>query len=154
MGLSDHVMSELLGQYTNTDPFPHTSSLSMPVGILCSTIRQSSYAYKSVKTKFQKPTHTFRIHKLIIECKLSDSRILSNQKDSSGTVPVHLIQQDRISDIQNARHKVYRFSPDSTSFHTQVPVKITSPTQLSRRRNGKSQQHSQVPETTIELKTL
>jgi hypothetical protein len=111
MGLSDHVMSELLGQHTNTDPFPHTLSLSMLVGILCSTIKHSSYAYKSVKTEFQKPTHTFRIHKLVRECKLPDSRILSNQKDSSDTVPAHSIQQDRISEIQNARHKVYRFSP-------------------------------------------
>jgi hypothetical protein len=110
MGLSDHVMSELLGQYMNTNPFPHTSSLSMPMGILCSIIRHSSYAYKSVKTKFQKPTHTFRIHKLIRECKLPNARILSNQKDSSDTVLAHSIQQDKILEIQNARHKVYRFS--------------------------------------------
>jgi hypothetical protein len=33
-------------------------------------------------------------------------------------------------------------------------VKITSPTQLSRRRSEKSQEHSQVLETTTELKTL
>jgi hypothetical protein len=111
MGLSDHVMSGFLGQYTNTDPFPHTSSLSMPVCILCSKIRHNSYAYKSVKTKFQKPTHTFRIQKLVREYKLPDSKILSNQKDSSGTVPAHLIQQDKISETQNAWHKVYRFSP-------------------------------------------
>jgi hypothetical protein len=110
MGLSDHVMSELLGQYMNTDPFPHILSLSMPVCILCSKIRHNSYAYKLVKTEFQKPTHTFRIQKLVREYKFPDSRILSNQKDSFGTVLAHSIQQDRISEIQNARHKVYRFS--------------------------------------------
>jgi hypothetical protein len=34
MGLSNIAISELLGQNTTTDPFPHTSSLSIPVYIL------------------------------------------------------------------------------------------------------------------------
>jgi hypothetical protein len=46
MGLSNVVMSELLGQNTTTDPFPCTSSLSIPVCILWSIIRHNSYAYK------------------------------------------------------------------------------------------------------------
>jgi len=34
MGLSNVVIYELLGLNTTTDPFPHTSSLSVPVCIL------------------------------------------------------------------------------------------------------------------------
>jgi hypothetical protein len=47
MGLSNVVMFELLGQNTTTDPFLHTSSLSIPICILWSIIRHNSYSYKS-----------------------------------------------------------------------------------------------------------
>jgi hypothetical protein len=143
-GLNNNVISELLGQNTNTDPFPLSSSLIMPVCILCSIIRHNSYAYKSVETKLQKSTCTFRIQKLVKEYKLPDSRILSNQKDSSVTVPP-LIQ---INKTESQRFKVYntKFTdfPNSTNSHPLTLAKITSPTQLSCRRSGKFQQHSQV----------
>jgi hypothetical protein len=103
MGLSTDVMSELLGQNTNTDPFPHTSSLSMLVCILCSIIRHNSYAYKSVKTELQKPTRTFRIQKLVKEYKLPDSRILSNQKGFFWPIPLFI----QFNKIESQKFKMY-----------------------------------------------
>jgi hypothetical protein len=67
MGLSNVVISELLGQNTPTDPFPHASSLNIPVCILWSINRHNFYAYKSIEQNLQKPKFTSHIHKNLPE---------------------------------------------------------------------------------------
>jgi hypothetical protein len=76
MGLSNVVIFELLGQNTTTDPFPHTSSLSIPVCILWSIIRHNFYAYKSAKQNCRNQCSHLPFTKIVKEYKLPDSRIL------------------------------------------------------------------------------
>jgi len=76
MGLSNVVIFELLGQNTTTDPFPHTSSLSIPVCIFWSIIRHNFYTYKLTEQNCRNQRSHLAFTKIAREYKLPDSRIL------------------------------------------------------------------------------
>jgi hypothetical protein len=63
-GLNNVLISELLRQNTTTDPFPHTSSLSILVYILWSTSRHNFYLSKSAKQNFRNQNSYFVFHKI------------------------------------------------------------------------------------------
>jgi len=81
MGLCNVVMSELLGQNITTDPFPHTSSLSIPVCILWSIVRHDSYAYKSAGQNCRNQ----RSHLAYKNCQRVQASWLQNTHQSSNS---------------------------------------------------------------------
>ncbi len=81
------------------------------------------------------------------------SQRIQNSRFQNTQWPKRILPAQFLCSFNSTRHNLrdskcttqsLRIFPNSTNFHTLVLVKITSPTQLSRRRNRKFQQHSQV----------
>ncbi len=96
-GLSNVVIYELLWQNTTTDPFPHTSSLSIPVCILWSTSRHSFYLCKLAKHNFRNQNSYLVFHRIRLTAQASSLQYAHQNQTSYSA---KLLAQRKISTAQ------------------------------------------------------